>query len=271
MNWIYVAKPLVLAIVGLLMLGLLVAQPALAQFGGLGGLFNMINQAATSILNFISGTMRSLLQGIQAAAQALQSFLGQLQNLWEQVVWPISEIQRAHALAQQIIAAFQGLLNNLYSIRVNSGHLPNPVQLEGVMRDHQVNNHAQLVNAFQQAFGALPGPHDAHPEERNLIDTDDALAIDQLMTLKMADAGAGRTLQAADAIENETTQQAPGTAAMVSAAAYIASLESQTYMQKMIAGELRQEAAWLAHETMALKRGAAFTHGARNNITDLNR
>src|SRR5215470_8387276 len=109
MKWICAAKPLVFAMVGLLVLGLLVTQPASAQLGSLGGLFNVINQAASSILNFMSGTMRSLLQGIQAAAQALQRFLGQLQNLWEQVVWPISEIQRAHALAQQIIATFRGL------------------------------------------------------------------------------------------------------------------------------------------------------------------
>jgi hypothetical protein len=197
--------------------------------------------------------------------------LTELQTLWEQIVWPISEINRAHALAQQLIGAFRALLNNLYSIGVNSAQLPHPIQLEGVMRNHQVNDHAQLVTAFQQTFGALPAPADVHPEERNLIDADDALAVDQLMNLKMADAAADEVIQAAQAIEDETTRTAPGTAAMVSAAAYIASVESQAYMQKMIAGQLRQEAARLAHDTMALKRGATFARDSRNNLTDLNR
>ena len=97
-----------------------------------------MNQVATSVLGFINDTMRPLLQGIQSATQALQSFLGQLRNLWEQVVWPISEINRAKALAQQLIATFRGLLNNLYSIGVNSAQLPNSAQLESAMRNHQV-------------------------------------------------------------------------------------------------------------------------------------
>jgi hypothetical protein len=262
---------LALGVVALLIFALLTPQPAFAQFGGLAGLLSLVNQAANSILNFITGTMGPLLQGIQSAAQALQSFLNQLLILWEQVVWPASQINGAHALAQQLIGTFRALLNNLYATGVNSAQLPNPIQLEGVMRDHQVNDHAQLVASFQQTYGTLPLPADAHPEERNLIDADDALAIDQLMTLKMADAAADQMIQAAQAIEDESTRTAPGTAAMLSAAAYIASVESQAYMQKMLAGQLRQEAARLAHDTMSLKRSAWFARDSRNNITDLNR
>ena len=249
-------------------------QPALAQvnpFGGITGLFNTVNQVANNILSFINNTMRPLLEGIQSAAQALRSFLDQLRNLWEQIVWPISEINRARALAQQLIGTFRGLLNSLYSIGVNSAQLPNPSRLEDLMRNRQIGDHGQLVAAYQQTFGTLPTPADVHVEERNLIDVDDALAIDQLMTLKMGDAAADRVLQAAEAIEDEATRMAPGTAAMVSAAAYIASVQSQAHMQKMIAGQMRQEAARLAHDTMLLKRGAVFTRESRTKVTELNR
>jgi len=215
--------------------------------------------------------MRPLLEGIQSAAQALRSFLDQLRNLWEQIVWPISEINRARALAQQLIGTFRGLLNTLYSVGVNSAQLPNPSRLEDLMRNRQVGDHGQLITAYQQTFGTLPAQADVHVEERNLIDVDDALAIDQLMTLKMGDAAADRVLQAAEAIEDEATRMAPGTAAMVSAAAYIASVQSQAHMQKMIAGQMRQEAARLAHDTMLLKRGAVFTRESRTKVTELNR
>ena len=100
---------------------------------------------------------------------------------------------------------------------------------------------------------------------------DDAMAIDQLMTLKMGDAGADRVLQAAEAVESEGLRVAPGTAAITSAAAYVAALQSQAHMQKMIGGQLRQEAARLAHETMGIKRGAAFTRETRGKVTDLNK
>ena len=267
-------RVLAIGVVGVLALVMLIPQPAAAQFNLLGsitGLFNAVNQVANDILSFINNTMRPLLQGIQSAAQALRSFVDQLRTLWEQIVWPISEINRAKGLAQQLIGTFRALLNNLYSIGVNSAQLPNPIQLESVMRNRQFNDQAQLAAGFRQTFGQLPAPADVHPEERNLIDADDALALDQLMTLKMADAAADQVLQAAQAIEDESTRLAPGTAAMVSAAAYIAAVESQAHMQKMIAGQLRQEAARLAHDTMVLKRGATFTRESRSKITELNR
>jgi hypothetical protein len=270
----YGTKALRIGIAGILALGMVAPQPVHAQFGaltGITGAFNAANQVANAILGFINNTMRPLLEGIQSASQALQGFLAQLRNLWEQVVWPTSEINRARALAQQLIGTFRGLLNGLYSVGVNSAQLPNPVRLEGVMRNRQVNDHKQLVSAFQQAFGALPAPADVHPEERNLIDVDDALAVDQLMNLKAGDAAADQVLQAAEAVEDEATRMAPGTAAMASAAAYIASVQSQAHMQKMIAGQLRQEAARLAHDTMMLKRGAAFTRESRNKATQLSR
>jgi hypothetical protein len=153
---------------------------------------------------------------------------------------------------------------------VNSAQLANPSGLESVMRNGNVNDHAQLEAAFRRTFGAVPAATDAHPEERDLIDVDDALALDLLMTIKIADAAADRTLAAAEQIEDEATTTAPGTAAYLSAAAYIAALQSQAHMQRMIAGQMRQEAARLAHDTMILKRSATFTLESREKIRDLN-
>jgi hypothetical protein len=194
-----------------------------------------------------------------------------LRSFWEHVVWPISEITRAKALAQQLIGLFRSPMSGLYNVGVNSAQLPNPIRLEAVMRNRQPDDHGQLTAAFRQTFGALPSASEVHPEERSLIDVDDALAIDQLMTLKMGDAGADHVLQAAESIEDEATRLAPGTSAMVSAAAYVAALQSQAHMQKMIAGQLRQEAARLAHDTMAFKRSAKFTRESRTKMTELSR
>ncbi len=139
------------------------------------------------------------------------------------------------------------------------------------MRNRQTGDHAQLMSEFQRTFGSLPAPSEVHPQERNLIDVDDALAIGQLMTLKLGDASAEQTLRAAEAIEDEATRMAPGTAAIASAAAYIAAVQSQAHIQKMLAGQLRQEAARLAHDTMALKRGAVFARESRNKASELNK
>ncbi len=273
LDWQHLMKLTAISLALLLAFAVAVPQPAHAQLslGGITGAFNLVSQAANGILTFINNTMRPLLEGVQASAQALQGFLNQLRNLWEQIVWPLSEISRARGLAANLIATFRGMLNNLYSIGVNSAQLTNPSRLESVMRNRQTGDHAQLMSEFQRTFGALPAPSEVHPQERNLIDVDDALAIGQLMTLKLGDASAEQTLRAAEAIEDEATRMAPGTAAMASAAAYIAAVQSQAHIQKMLAGQLRQEAARLAHDTMALKRGAVFARESRNKASELNK
>ena len=56
-------KALAIGLSGLLMLVMVVPQPAAAQlglFGGLTGLFNTVNQVANNVLSFINNTMRPL-------------------------------------------------------------------------------------------------------------------------------------------------------------------------------------------------------------------
>lgn len=258
--------------VAVMLFGLLfVPLPAYGQFDVLTSAFGLVNQGVSGLQTFINNIMKPILETIQSAAQALQRFLNQLHRLWEDVVWPLQEIAKAKALASQLIGLFRSPLNGLYATNVNSAQLPNPAALEGVMRNRQAGDQGALVSAYGRVFGALPPVGDVHPEERNLIDADDAMAVDQLMTLKMADAGADQILAAAQAVENEATRFAPGTAAMATASAYAAAVQSQAHMQKMIAGQLRQEAARLAHDNMAIKRGAAFTREARDKMTDLNK
>ena len=43
------------------------------------------------------------------------------------------------------------------------------------------------------------------------------------------------------------------------------------HIQKMIAGQLRQEAARLAHDTMSLKRASVFTRESRSKVQEMNR
>lgn len=273
---IWPAKVVVVGLIGMLVLGLIAApQPAFGQFGGLfGGMtnaFNAVNQALANMQRFINNVMKPMLESIQSGSQLLQGFLGQFRSLLEDVVWPLQAINQARGLAQQLIGIFRNPLSQLYGIDVNSGQLPNPGALESVMRNRNAGDHGALTAAYGRVFGPLPAANEAHPEERNLTDVDDAMAIDQLMTLKMADAGADRVLRAADAIEDEARRFAPGTAAMATAAAYIAAVQSQAHMQKMIAGQLRQEAARLAHETMSIKRSAAFARESREKSRDLTR
>jgi hypothetical protein len=117
------AKLFALLVTLVLALCVLAPQPAYAQLGGITGLFNVINGVANQVLSFINNTMRPILESVRSASQAIQGFLSQLRNLWEQVVWPVSEINRARALAASLIGTFRGLLNGMYAVTVNSAQL----------------------------------------------------------------------------------------------------------------------------------------------------
>jgi len=267
-------KALAIALVSILMVVMVTPQPAYAQGGllsGITGILSALNGAASALQNFINNIMRPILQSISAASAAVQNILGALRNFFEQVVWPVAEINRIRALVQQLIAQFSGVLNTLYGINVSSAQLPNPRQLETIMRNRNPGDLASLRTAFVQTYGAIPAVADAHPEERDLMDVDDAMTIDHLMTLKLADAGADQTVAAAGAIQSHGLVVAPGTAAYSTAAAHIATLESNAHIQKMIASALRLEAARLGHDTMTVKRSATFTRESRSKTTELNR
>ncbi len=267
-------KGLALLVVGILMIAMVAPQPALAQGGllsGITGILNGLNGAAAALQNFINNVMRPILQSIRTTSSAVQNILGTLRSFFEQIVWPITEINRIRGLVQQLISQFSGILNSLYNLNVGSAQLPNPQRLESIMRNRNAGDLASLKTAFTQTYGPIPSAVDAHPQERDLMDVDDAMAIDHLMMLKMADAGADQTVAAAAAIASHGLIVAPGTAAYSTAAAHIATLQSNAHIQKMIASALRQEAARLGHDTMTVKRGAAFTRESRNKATQLSR
>src|SRR5712671_2077208 len=240
-------KALAVALVSILMVVIVAPQPAYAQGGllsGITGILSALNGATAALQNFIDNVMRPILQSISAASSAVQNILGTLRNFFEQVVWPVAEVNRIRGLVQQLIAQFSGALNTLYGINVSSAQLPNPRQLETIMRNRNPGDLAALRTAFVQTYGAIPA---------------------------VADAGADQTVAAAGAIQSQGLVVAPGTAAYSTAAAHIATLESNAHIQKMIASALRLEAARLGHDTMTVKRSATFTRESRSKTTELNR
>ena len=71
-------------------------------------------------------------------------------------------------------------------------------------------------------------------------------------------------LALADSIEQQSATAAPGSAPMLATQAGISELESQAYLAKVLASELRQEAAKLAHQNSLLKQSAASTRNLMN-------
>jgi hypothetical protein len=170
---------------------------------------------------------------------------------------------------RQRIGRYRVPMQNIFNISLKSATLPNPTVLEAVVRNHQTKDFASLTASFGSTYGIVPTATGASPADRAMTDMDDALAIDNLKALKESDAAGDLTVEAADNLEDAASQAAPGSAPFLTATAVVASIESQALTQKMLAAELRQEAARLAHENALRKRGATMTGDVSTQILNL--
>lgn len=239
----------------------MVAPPTNAQIG-----IAPVIAAATAVVTLINNTIGGLLNAIRGTIGSINSVLTKFDQLWEQVVYPLQLINQARALVSSMIAQYRGLLTALLQVNVSSAQLPNPVALQSIIRDRNTGDFAQLTTAYEQTYRAIPQATDAHPMERDLADIDDAMALANLKTLKTSDAMVDQMMTAANVIEDEGVNMTPGSAPYLAGAGMIASVKSEAMMQRMIAADIRQEAARVAHDNTIRKRNAIFGAQFRTDV-----
>ena len=248
-------RVLAVTVAGILVSTMLFAPPLAEAQGGLV-------QAIQAVLNVINGMLKNALTAINTARAAMNA-------LYQNFVWPVQLINQARAQVTQMINQYRALMAGILNMNLSSATLPTPQSLETMMRDHRVNNFNSLTQSFGNTYGAIPTSGDASQVDRDMSDMDDALTLDSLKTLKASDNATDLELQAANSIENSATQAAPGSAPFMTASAVASSIRSQALTQKMLAAELRQEAAHIAHQNGFRKRGATFTTQFRTLMMNL--
>lgn len=258
-----VRRVVALAVATTLLFAVVTPQPVYAQAE-----IGAVVAAVISVLNTINNVIRGLFSIANNVLSQINAGMQAFRNLMDTVVYPQALITQARGMVSSMIARFRGLLSSIFNIGVGSAQLPAPSALEGVIRNRSVSDFGALSQAYVQAYGPLPAAANASPMERDLIDMDDAVAQAQLKTLKAADAVSDQTIAASMLLEDEGRQVAPGTADYLVAAGIIASVQNQAVMQKMIAAQMRQEAARLAHQNMIRKRNAMFGSQLRNSLSN---
>lgn len=233
----------------------------LVPLGAHAGLADVLS-LLTSITTTLRNTVGPVLNGIQ-------SLEARVSALEQQVLWPAALIAEARNAVGQIRAQFTGLAAQIHAIDVSSATLAAPAELEALVRSRNSGKLDQISSSYRNVFLALPPDRQATPEQRGLIDIDDALALEAIKTATLAEAAGQRSLGVADALEQRTSGAAPGSAPLLSAQAHVASLENQAMLQKMLAAQLRQEAAGLAHANTLRKHAAKSLHDLGNNLIHL--
>ncbi len=250
-------RVLAVTLAGVIVVTLVVTPPQAQAQGG-------IIQAIQAVLKVLNTLILPVVNSIHGTRSANSTF-------YQTTVWPVQSISQANTQVLQMMGQYGNLMSRILGINLRSATLPAPQSMENLLRDHQVNNFADLTQSFNSAYRTIPTPTDASQADRDMADFDDALTLDSLKTLKASVSATDLELQAANSIESAAGQAAAGSTPFLTATATTSSIRSQALTQKMLAAELRQEAARIAHQNGLRKRGAIFTTQLRGTIMNLSK
>ena len=187
-------------------------------------------------------------------------------NFRQEIIWPLALINQTRSFVSATRAHYTGLMSQIEGLKNNSATLALPMQLESMFRGAQSGSIGQIPSLYTQVYQPVALAGIAQPGQRNLMDIDDAMAMDSLKTSMVSDQTTQGMLTLADSLEQQAMTAAPGSASMVTAQARVADLVTQAQLAKMLAAQLRQEATKLAHQNATLKHSATTTQNLFNQI-----
>jgi hypothetical protein len=232
-----------------------VLAPTALRADGIGDILLLFHTISSTLQGPIGGPL-SEMRKVTAAAN----------NFRQQNIWPLALINQTRAFVSATRAHYTGLMSQIEGLKNNSATLALPMQLESMFRGAQSGSIGQIPSLYMQVYQPVAIAGIAQPGQRNLMDIDDAMAMDSLKTAMVSDQTTQGMLTLADSLEQQAMTAAPGSASMVTAQARIADLETQAQLAKMLAAQLRQEATKLAHHNALLKQRSAATQNLQNQI-----
>jgi hypothetical protein len=239
-------------LIGVLLIETCFALPKLAD----GQFLSIFDSIFSSIQSDIGGSLSAINQVVQ-----------QMQKLYQTTVAPLAAINQARGFAANSITSFRGQMNQIFNTSFTSAVTPGPQQFESILHSRLSAQIPALQASFTTNYGAIPQVNAASPQDRVMMDVDDALGQENLKTTLIADQGGDAILQTAEQMENQVAVSTPGSNPFLTAQAQVANLRCQAFMQKMLAAELRQEAGRIAHDNVLVKRRTAATGGINGLIT----
>jgi hypothetical protein len=220
------------------------------------GIFDVFSELFGTIQSDIGGSLKSINQLTQ-----------QVQQLYQTTMWPLAALNQARGFVANSISSFRSQMNQIFSIPTASAVTAGPQQFETLLHSRLAAQIPSLGTSFTVNYGSVPQQNSASPQDRLMMDMDDALGQEDLKTTLIADQGADTILQTANQMENQVATTTPGSNPYLTAQAQVSNLRCQAYLQKMLAAQLRQEAGRIAHDNALLKRRTSITGGINSLIT----
>jgi hypothetical protein len=193
--------------------------------------------------------------------------MSSLEAFFMNIVYPQASINRA----QGLVGAIQGLymqIQGTSQVNVSSATLANPQQLEQLLLSRNPMNVPNVTQSYQTVYQTVPTQQNASPQTRDLVDMNDAAAQDAMKRAIEIDAIADTEMQAANQINSQLAQAAPGTAPMVEAEAAAWLVRANAYTQSALGDVMRLRAVALANSSAQLKFNSNNAAQIRQNALD---
>lgn len=227
----------------------------------------VVPKYAHAQLGIFNAIFSSIQSDIGSSLSSVNQIVQQTQKLYQTTVAPLAAINQARGFVANSINSFRGPMNQIFNTSFASATSPGPQQFESILHSRLSSQIPALQTSFTSNYGAVPALNAASPQDRVIMDVDDALGQENLKTTLIADEGGDVILQTAEQMENQVALSTPGSNPYLTAQAQVANLRCQAYMQKMLAAELRQEAGRIAHDNVLVKRKTSAAGGINSLIT----
>ena len=214
-------------------------------------------------LNTISGLLKNVVAKPLSQIQQIQQ---QAANFEQQVIYPTTAINNARGLALQLQGQLRQI-DQLYRLPINSATLPGPQQFEQALLSHNPQALGQVSENYAAVYGTVMAPADAPQPIRDLVDMSDAEAQAALKKAVELDALADVELAAADQINQQIQNAAPGSAPILEAQASAWLVRANAYTQSAMAELIRVRSIDLANSGAQLKFGATDVNNLRNSTS----
>jgi hypothetical protein len=214
----------------------------------------------TAVLGSITGMGDTITQFNKATAE--------VQTLQKEVLYPVQELQNIQSNATSVVNAYRGWMNSVFGLNLASAQTTSGQALERQMLSGLTNTNpsAQMGSLFSNAYGSLPLPTQASQIFVQAVDAGDANAQAAMQMSVMADASAASTIQLANSIESESLTTSDGSAPQLEAQALVSEINSMAIEHKLLAEQLRAEAARLGYNGAQYKRGATDSSNAIHGV-----
>jgi hypothetical protein len=210
--------------------------------------------AHAGLLDIFSSIESTINGTIGQALQSIRSVETQVQSMYEEVLWPVALIRQAQSFVTQTIQTYRGWMNSVFNLSIESTQLSTPQQFESLFLSKSAASVSQMSAGYTATYGALPSAQQARSTSLQIMDINDALAKDALAQSMASDQVNTQMLSLADQMESGVATAAPGSSPYLTASALTATLETQAFQLKLLASQLREESAGLAHENARLKQ-----------------